>query len=432
MTVITMSEKEVGRLRVLIEVADGKLSVADAESLLALGRRQIFRLQAVLRDHGAAGLVSKKRGRRSNRAHGETFKRTVIDIVTQHYGDFGPTLAAEKLAEVHQLPVGVETLRQWMIEAGLWTRRRDRPKRIHQPRLRRESLGELIQIDGCKHYWFEDRGPQTTLLVFIDDATSRLMQLSFAASENAFSYFQATRDYIERHGKPVAFYSDRHSIFRVARTGAVGGTGMTQFGRGLHELAIDIMCANSPQAKGRVERAHKTLQDRLVKELRLAGVSDAEQANALLPAFIEHYNARFARVPASSSDAHRPLGAHDDIDFAFCWREQRSVSKNLTLQYDKVLFLLDDSPVARTSIGKQVTVCDYPDGRIEVRWQGVPLTFRIFDKIRQVRQAAIVENKHLDAALEMARQLQAQMPAQRRSSTAPRRSDQQRHMFAVG
>jgi hypothetical protein len=274
--------------------------------------------------------------------------------------------------------------------------------------------------------------------VFIDDATSQLMEVQFVASESAFSYFQAARRYIEQHGKPIAFYSDKHSIFRVTRSGAVGGTGMTQFGRGLHELAIDVLCANSPQAKGRVERANKTLQDRLVKELRPAGISDVDHANALLPSFMAKYNERFAKIPVSTRNLHRPRSEDDDIDYAFCWREQRSVPQNLTLQFDKVivapqvLFLLDDSPPARSAMGRQVMVCDYPDGRLEIRWQGMPLPYRIFDKIRQVRQAEIVDNKRLGAALELARQMQEQQPKVKRSRNAPRRSDQARHVFAVG
>ena len=158
--------------------------------------------------------------------------------------------------------------------AGLWVRRKDRLKRIHQPRARRDCLGELVQIDGSEHWWFEDRGPQCTLLVYVDDATSRLMHLKFVETESTFDYFQATREYLEAHGKPIAFYSDKHGVFRVNSAGAVQGDGMTQFGRSLHALNIDILCANTPQAKGRVERANKTLQDRLVKEFRLQGVSD--------------------------------------------------------------------------------------------------------------------------------------------------------------
>ena len=173
----------------------------------------------------------------------------------ERYVDFGPTLAAEKLAANHGCSVSRETLRGWMIADGLWRDRRPRLASPHQPRRRRDCLGELVQIDGSEHAWFEDRGPMCTLLAFVDDATSRIMELRFAASESAFDYFRATRSYLEAHGKPVAFYSDKHSIFRVAKAGAMLGDGVTQFGRALSELNIDIICANVPQAKGRVERA---------------------------------------------------------------------------------------------------------------------------------------------------------------------------------
>jgi hypothetical protein len=199
------------------------------------------------------------------------------------YWDFGPTLASEKLREVRGITLGRETLRLWMIDAGPWRDRKRRRKHVHQPRYRRDCVDELVQVDGCEHWWFEDRGPQYTLLVFIDDATSRLVHLQFVESESTFAYFKATRTYLEAWGKPVAFYSDKHGVFRVNHPGALGGDGMTQFGRALHALNIDIICANSSQAKGRVERAHKTLQDRLVKELRLAGASSLAEGNALLP-----------------------------------------------------------------------------------------------------------------------------------------------------
>jgi hypothetical protein len=190
-----------------------------------------------------------------------------------------------------------DALRGWMIADGLWIDRRHRLPSPHQPRRRRDCLGELVQIDGSEHAWFETRGKMCTLLAFVDDATSRLMALRFVASESAFDYFRATCDYLQRHGKPIAFYSDKHSIFRVNSKDAIGGEGVTQFGRALSELNIDIICANSPQAKGRVERAFGTLQDRLVKELRLAGISTVAAANAWLPGFITDYNSRFARDP---------------------------------------------------------------------------------------------------------------------------------------
>jgi transposase len=328
MTVITMSRNELSRLQIMIGLADGRTRVDDAAALMGMGRRQVYRLLDAFRANGADALISKRRGRPSNRAHGATFRKTCVGIVRERYADFGPTLAAEKLAEVHSLPVGVETLRQWMIEDGIWVRRRDRNQRVYQPRHRRDCLGELIQVDGCEHWWFEERGPQCTLLVFVDDATSRLMHLSFVASESAFSYFQATRAYLEDHGKPIALYSDKHSVFRTNKPEAAEG-GMTQFGRALHELNIDILCANAPQSKGRVERAHKTLQDRLVKELRLAGANDIETGNALLASFMADYNKRFAKPARLDKDLHRPLGPQDDLDGTFAWRVERTVTHSL-------------------------------------------------------------------------------------------------------
>ncbi|WP_158931686.1 hypothetical protein [Acidisphaera sp. S103] len=180
-----------------------------------MGRRQVFRLRRAFCADGATALISRNRGRRSNRQHGETFRRTVLALVRQHYPDLGPTFAAEKLASCQGLRLGVETLRQWMIADGLWIDRRHRLTSPHQPRRRRECLGPLVQIDGSEHAWFEDRGDMCTLLAFVDDVTSRLMQLRFVASESAFDYFRATRAYLEAHGKPVAFYSDKHNSRRI-------------------------------------------------------------------------------------------------------------------------------------------------------------------------------------------------------------------------
>jgi hypothetical protein len=318
-----------------------------------------------------------------------------------------------------------------MIAAGIWADRKQRRKHVHQPRHRRECVGELVQVDGCEHWWFEDRGPQCTLLVFIDDATSRLMQLQFVESESTFAYFHAARAYLEAWGKPVAFYSDKHGVFRVNHPGALGGDGMTQFGRALHALNIDIICANSSQAKGRVERAHKTLQDRLVKELRLAGAATLAAGNALLPAFTADYNARFGKPPANEKDLHRPLRAGDDLEDAFAWKEERTLSQALTLQYDKVIFILEPSEKAKAAIGKRVTVVDYPDGRLAIRHKGVELAYRTFDKIRQVDQGTIADNKRLGSVLAMIRDEQLRREPERRSG--PRRRDQRdTRLFKVG
>jgi hypothetical protein len=429
-TVRLMSDGELARLEVLRDLDQKRLTTETASQLLRLKRRQVFRLLKAYRIEGPTGLISKRRGRRSNRRKPEALRRTVLTIIRQWYWDFGPTLAAEKLREDHGIALGRETLRQWMIESGLWRDRKQR-KRIHQPRPRRDCVGELVQVDGSEHWWFEDRGPQCTLLVFVDDATGRLMHLQFVESESTFAYFHAARAYLQAWGKPVAFYSDKHGVFRVNHPGALGGDGMTQFGRALHALNIDIICANSSPAKGRVERANKTLQDRLVKELRLAGAATLAEGNTLLPDFIADYNARFAKAPANNKDLHRSLRAGDDLDDAFAWKEERTLSQALTLQYDKVMFILEPSEQAKAAIGKRVTVVDYPDGRLAIRYRGVELAYRTFDKIRQVSQAAIIENKHLGAALALIRDQQLRREPERRSG--PRRRDQRdARLFKVG
>ena len=430
MTVIAMSHGELSRYDTLLRFERGELRIEDASALLGVCTRQVYRLLGRLRTDGAEALVSWKRGRPSNRAFQPAFRTRVIDLVREHYHDFGPTLAAEYLAERHAISVSHETLRKWMISAGFWKDREARRPRPYQPRYRRDCRGELVQIDGSKHWWFEDRGPQCTLLVYIDDATSELMHLQMVESESTFSYMEATRAYIERHGKPVAFYSDQHSVFRNSRASAARGDGMTHFGRALDALNIEIICANSPQAKGRVERANGTLQDRLVKAMRLEGISSIEGANAFLPGYMVRHNARFARPAFDSRDLHRPLAPHDDLRAIMVWREQRSVTSALTLHYNKAMFILEPTEIARKLVRKRVMVCEYPDGRLEIQHEGYILPYRHFDKMRQVRQPTIVENRHLDAALLLAKQIQAIAPHHRqRNNNAPARRDQPTHLF---
>jgi hypothetical protein len=418
MVVRLMSDRELSRLEVLRDAQEGRLTVAAAAQLLSLERRQVFRLLKAYRADGPLGLISKQRGRRGNRRTAESKREAALAIIRARYSDFGPTLAAEKLRELHGLRFGRETVRKWMLEDGLWFDRRRQMKRAYQPRYRRDCVGELIQVDGCEHWWFEGRGRQCTLLVFIDDATSRLMQLRFVRTESTFAYFAAVRDYLETHGKPVAFYTDKHVVFRVAKVDAPKGDGMTQFGRALHALNIDLICAHSSQAKGRVERAHKTLQDRLVKELRLAGVSDIGAANAFLQAFMADHNARFARAPANDKDLHRPLGARDDLTETFTWRETRKITQALTLHYDRMVYILDQTPEALAARAKAAEVVEYPDGRIVVRHNGADLPYRLFDKNRRVDQAAVVENKFFGPLLAIIREDQ-----QRRDAGAkPRKS----------
>jgi hypothetical protein len=431
MTVICMSRQEIDRVSVLRDFGERRITVAQAATRMQLTRRQVFRLAKAFRACGPEALVSRRRGRPSNRRYPERLRSEALGLIREHYADFGPTLAAEKLAERHGLHLARETVRQWMLADGLWTDRRQRLRPVHQPRHRRDCVGELVQIDGSEHGWFEDRGPRCTLLVYIDDATSRLMHLQFVPTESTFDYFQATRAYLEMHGKPIAFYADKHATFRVNKAGAVSGDGMTQFGRALHQLNIDIICANSSQAKGRVERANQTLQDRLVKELRLAGISTMEAGNAFLPTFMDEHNRRFAKAPRDERNLHRPLGPTDDLDEVLAWKEERTVSNSLTLQYDKVIFILEPTAITRGLARKRVTVVDYPDGRLAIQHNGVDLPYRTFDKLQQVNQAAIVENKRLGPVLAYIAERQKERDMSR-SKKAPRRQGQRNHMFKVG
>jgi transposase len=396
---VEMSERELRRAEVLASVCAGRLTMTAAASLMGVTRRQAHRLARQFAAHGAAGLRHRARGRPSNRRLGPHVRHLAMAYVTENYRDFGPTLASQMLLERHGLRVSRETLRTWMREEGLWLSRKQR-RQLHQPRLRRDHFGELVQIDGSEHRWFEDRGPRCTLIVFIDDATSRLVALRFVPSESALAYFETLKSYLTSHGRPLAFYSDKHSIFRVSKAQAQGGQGMTQFGRALSELGIEILCANSSQAKGRVERVNRTLQDRLVKELRLEGISTLAAANAYLPAFVARFNERFAIAPARSEDWHRPLeGGPAQLDMILAWREQRYVTQQLALSYDRKRIILDETPLTAGLAGKYVETYEFPDGRLEVRWQGVALPYRMFDKDQRVTQAAIVENKRLSEAL---------------------------------
>ncbi|WP_273728556.1 ISNCY family transposase [Brucella gallinifaecis] len=399
MGLITMSERDLQRIEVLSKIIAGRQTLASAAHVLDLSTRQVRRLLNRIRVDGAASIRHKAIGKPSNNRIIDGVRHYAMALVRERYADFGPTLAAEKLDERDGLHVSRETLRGWMVEAGLWLSRKQR-RTFHQPRLRREAFGELVQIDGSDHRWFEDRGRACSLLVFVDDATGRLMELRFVRSESAFTYFEALGHYLRRHGAPVAFYSDKHSVFRVAKKDARGGQGMTQFGRALCELNIEILCANSSQAKGRVERMNRTLQDRLVKELRLAGISDMETGNAFLPRFMADYNRRFAIIPARSEDLHRPLNlAPKRLLDILCKREQRYVGSQLTFSFERQRIMLEETEVTRGLVGRYVETYAYADGRLDVRWKGHSLPYRVFNKDQRVTHAAITENKRLGDVL---------------------------------
>ncbi len=419
-----MSYEELDRAGVIERVIDKRLTQREAARMLGLTTRQVRRLQRAYTQDGPRGLASKHRGRPSNHRLSSELRREALEVVRARYADFGPTLAHEKLTELRGLRLSVETLRGWMIEDGLWTPRARRAPRVQQPRHRRACRGELIQIDGCEHDWFEERADRCALLVFVDDATSELMELRFCESESTFSYFAAVRSYLEEHGKPVALYSDKAGVFRINKPEPQGGAGETQFGRALSALNIDIICANTPAAKGRVERAHLTLQDRLVKELRLRDIGNIESANAFAPEFIVDYNRRFARVARSEHDAHRPLQKSDDLERIFSWQETRKVSTNLTVHYKRVLYVLDPTDAARDARKKRVGIEEREDGTLRFWHGGKELMATAFPKEHRVKpQGEVVENKRLTAALAFIKKQQSERIETRIAKPSTKRRD---------
>jgi transposase len=393
-----MSQRELSRLEVFQKLQQKRLRQCQAAELLGLSARQVIRLAKAFRREGASALVSKRRGRPSNNRLAEALLSTARALLRERYHDFGPTLAHEKLSEEHGLRLSVESVRRLMIAEGLWRAREARKLVIHQLRERRASLGELVQLDGSPHDWFEGRAPRCVLLNFVDDATSRLMHLSFVECESTFNYFGAVRAYLTEHGKPRSFYSDKLGVFRVNMPNPVSGTGLTQFGRAMAELSIELLCAHSPQAKGRVERANQTLQDRLVKELRLRSISSAEEANAYLPEFIRDYNRRFAVSPRSAADAHRPLSATEDLTRILSWREPRVLSKNLTLSYDGRIYQIKTGRAAYTMRGARVEVRETAGGEVRIEYKGKALPFQLYQE-QEREQGRVVEPKSIEAAL---------------------------------
>jgi transposase len=393
-----MSKREITRLEVMQRLKDKRLTQKEAAQILGISTRQVKRLFRAYKAQGTQGLVSKRRGKPSNNRLDAGVVQSALDLIKEKYEDFGPTLAHEKLTEVHGLQLSRESVRRIMIEERIWKPKKVRKLIPHPMRERRACFGELVQIDGSEHAWFEDRGPACTLLVYIDDATGQLLELLFVPEESFFAYCEASRHYFERYGKPVAFYSDKHGIFRVNQEQTLGkGPGITQFERAMQELDIQLLCANSPQAKGRIERANQTLQDRLVKEMRLRGISDMQAGNAFLSEFREEYNRRFAVEPRSNHDAHRPLLPCDDLDRILTRQETRILSKNLTLQYHKVIYQIQTSRPTYAMRKAPVTVCENGKGEITILYKDQPLDYTIYHK--PLRQAEVVTSKSLNHKL---------------------------------
>ena len=401
MELLQMSKKELSRVEVMERMKTKKMTQKKGAAALGISVRQIRRLRKRYEEKGSAGLVNKSRGKPSNNRLSSKTRQRAIDLLLSLYADFGPTFAHEKLVEKHGLALSSGSVRQIMIRENLWTPRKAKKIVAHQMRERRACFGELVQIDGSPHRWFEDRAPACTLLVFIDDATGALGELRFVKSESFFSYAAASRAYIERHGKPVAFYSDKHGIFRVNQPSVGAGENLTQFGRAMQELEIAIICANTPQAKGRVERVNLTLQDRLVKEMRLLEISSMEEGNAYLPEFMKDFNRRFAVAPRSNNDAHRPLLLKDNLDQILTWQETRMISKNLSVQFKNVVYQIQTERPTYALRKAKVTVCLDANRKVTILYKDKELAYKIFKT--QTKQSQILSSKDVDHKVDKVR-----------------------------
>jgi len=381
---IRMSKKEMVRIPVLERLKTGEIHHRHASQLLGVSKRQSQRLKKKYASQGAECLVHKGRGGPSNRQIKTEDIDSVLKIVKESYKDFGPTLAYEKLKEKGEITFGLEVLRRSMIAAGLWKAKQKRRDYVHQARDRRDCFGELIQVDGSLHKWFEERGPMCTLLAYIDDARSSVVYAEFVKSESTWSYFEATKRYFRALGKPLALYTDKHSVFRVnvskdGQSATTDSNGDTQFSRALKSLGVDIIYAHSPQAKGRVERLYKTLQDRLVKELRLANISNIEDANDFLAKYLAGHNARFAVDPKDFANLHRPLTTDDNLDQVFLLQETRILSKTLTCQYKNKAYQVHTKKATYRLSQATITVSEARNGDVSLYYEGQLLAYTIIE-----------------------------------------------------
>ena len=403
-----LSMAEADRAVVIGQVAEKRLRQHEAADRLGLSVRQVKRLLARYRERGPAGLVSGHRGKVSNNALAGAVRRAAMELVRERYADFGPTFACEKLVEVHGHRLSVETLRKWMIAAGLWRAKARREVRVHQSRPRRACVGDLVQIDGSPHEWFEGRGPACTLIVYVDDATTRLLATGFFAGETTEAYMETTRAHLSAHGRPVAYYSDRYGVFRVNKKGREAEP--TQFTRALKTLDIEAIHAHSPQAKGRVERANQTLQDRLVKEMRLRGIDGMEAGNAYLPEFMADFNRRFAVAPRNPQDAHREV-LHDAAELDLIFREHhgRKLTKNLTIRFECREYQVTGRGKGYRLRGAAVTVCKAFNGSVTVLHKGRELAVRLLAEGEEA--VAVQDEKTVRRRVDRAKAEQQSRPA---------------------
>jgi len=397
---ITMNIKDTRRIATLDRIKEKTMTQAQAAGVLAITTRQVRRLLKRYQDGGASGVVHKLRGLPGNHQADTKLLDQALDTIRKKYSDFSVTLAHEKLVKHHSFTYSRETLRVAMMEVGLWQVKRKPKTTVHPIRDRRVCEGELVQIDGSPYDWFEGRAEYCTLLVFIDDATGKLKYLQFMLHETTVGYLAGVKRYVETNGKPQSLYSDRHSIFRVnsrkrGSAEVTDETGVTQFDRAMHELGIELIFANTPQAKGRVERVNQTLQGRLPKEMRLLKINSLEEGNRYLPTYMEEFNKQFGVVATSSRNAHRPLEVQEKLEEILVQKHVRVISKSLTVSCGNKLFQITprQGSDGRVLWHQRVEIRHDSNDRISICYQGRTLDYTVV-KVHQTGH--VVDSKRLN------------------------------------
>lgn len=378
---LTMSNREIDRLKVIHSTMKKQLTWEQAAFQLDLSKRHIGRLLVRINAEGNKGIIHRLRGKPSNNQLIPGIMDASIKLVKSRYSDFGPSFANEKLLEIHKITVSTSSLRTAMIEANLWQPRKQATKH-RQWRERRPCVGELIQLDGSDHDWFEGRGPRCALVIFIDDATSRILYAEFVTVENTFNLMSTTKQYLLNHGRPIALYVDKDGIYKINRQASIeeqlkDEQGMTQYSRAMKELGIEIIFAQSPQAKGRVERSFNTHQDRLVKELRLANISDMKSANIFLnKTYIPNHNARFAISPRRILNAHRPLLRSHKLDEILSLQTERFLANDFTVRFQNLYLQLIANQKVRLRPKDKIIVQARLDGSLRLKFKNQFLNFK--------------------------------------------------------
>jgi transposase-like protein len=382
---IMARQRELKRLHVIQKVLEGIIKQVEAAEILWLSGRQIGRIVKRIRSEGSRGIIHRSRGKPSKRRISEKIKEKVIKLYRTQYEGFGPTLATEKLLERNRIRISDETLRMWLIETGDWSKRR-RHRRHRQWRERKHHDGEMVQMDGSHHDWFEGRGPWCVLMGYIDDATGRVFG-RFYEYEGTIPAMDSFKRYIENYGLPMSVYLDKHTTYKSPAKASIedqlnDSPALSEFERALKEFGVEVIHANSPQAKGRIERLFGTFQDRVVKEMRLRGIRTIEEANRFLEEYLPLYNSRFAVCPREKENLHRPVGRGVHLDAILCIKTERTLRNDFTVAHNCKLYQVQD--YIRTP---KVTVQDRMDGSLRITYKNRSLRFR------EITERPIVEKR---------------------------------------